>query len=523
MKLEQIIQWIYLHRRSLVIVTIVVIPLLLLLNFFSSHAFVNVTIKTNITNAPITTYGSSPGGTEKVGGTGLLLITRDTTSLIVSSGEYVKTETKLELPWYGFASVDINLARDRNAEKVAFASLYGSDTCASYNKRLESLLSYKCINPPSLLQYQVSDRSTWTNKALAKNVTYPNKVAQPYLGGLLGVSVYDRGDESAPQPIIYTTDTGASIAYDMPEGIDESSLISAEIFTSSTHSTDNRFVFVTANGAVYLGQPTGNKGGVQYVHFDPPKDYLKTPHKTLCQIIGDNAYCYSGSAPIGDSSGQLANDDTINVYGFDGKTISSTNLHTNLLLDALYVTDGGQLYGKNYKRVLYLKKEASGYVVNDVSQNADSATATDTLYYVQKGGLYRVDSEKAAHQVFYSENIDINSVYASDGKLFMLGTLSKSLDKRVYAYLLKSDDDVSPGSRIIDQLPTEPGQLPDVTFQDLVGNKLQIQLAVPYTKLGSNGGVADSNSVLNEKKQNVLNALSTRGITLGDLVISFVY
>lgn len=523
MKLESIVRWLYVHRKGALVALIISIPVIVVVQFFAQHSFILVSVVGASANEPVVTYGSTPSGTEKIGSTGLILVTRATTSIIVENGEQLKTEVALSLPWYGLAGVDVKLDQGRNADKVAFTSPYTSSTCATYSKRVESLLAYKCNNPPSLLQYQTAANTTWSNKPLATNMLYPGKIAQPYMGGVIGISVYPLGDESAPQPIIYTSDTGTSTAYDMPEGIDETMLAEAQIFTNYTDPTDNRFVFVTFDGTVYLGKPTGVKNGVKYARAEAPKDYTKTQHKTLCRIVGDKAHCYSGSAPRGDSDEPLTNDDTIRTYDFDGNTVAAIELKKSLVLGNIYVTNDGKVFGMQGKKLFAFERSGNDFRQTTITQNSDAAVALDTLFYVQKGTVYELDKDGASHQVFYSRNITVKSIYASDGKVFVLGSINSALSGQIHAYQLRDDTATDLGARIIDVLPAESGKLPAVTSQSLVGNKLQLELAVPYAKRSTSGGIADNITVLNQKKQAVLDALTDLGINPQDLEISFIY
>lgn len=521
--LERIVRWIYTHQKTSVILLVVVILFFIVVQFFTQNAIMVVNVNTPQQTTDITTSASRPEGTERVGSTGLMLIPRNTTSLIVSAGAHSKTEVKIAIPWYGVGSVDVNLVADRNAEKIAYMGMYGDASCATYSMRLASLLSYKCTNPPSLLQYVVSDTTDWGNKAVAKNMLYPGKVAQPYMGGVIGISSYALGDESAPQPIIYTTDKGEVINYNMPEGIDESSLSYVSIFSNTTDPTDNRFVFVTADGTVYLGTPQGQKGAVRYSKVTAPANYTKTPHKTLCRIATGYAYCYTGGAPVGDMSASASRDDTIRVIDFNGSVISSAELRTNLLLSALYVTEGGDIYGKSYKKIIALHKVGATYETNEISQNADDAVATKNLYYTQSGGVYEVNAQDVAHQVFYSNKIKSEFLYAAGGTVYILGKIRESTDERVYAYSLTSQENTTPENRIIDILPTEAGRLPGVIEQNFVGNKLLIQLAVPISKTQKQSGIGITNTVFNEKQQVVRNELTALGIDTSTLDIRFTY
>ncbi len=522
MKLENIIRWLYEHRKGAGISIIVAIPVVIFIQFFASNALIVVSVDTPV-KGDVVTYGSTASGTDKIGSTGLLLISRSVKSIIVASGEHLKTEKKLSLPWYGFLAVDVRLERDKNADKVAFASPYSYDTCATYSKRLDSLLAYKCTNPPTLLQHQTSDTVAWANKPVATKMYYPGKLAQPYMGGVIGISVYARGDESAPQPIVYTTDTGEHIAYDMPEGLNEATLLQSEVFANYADPSDNRFAFVADDGTTYIGKPTANKGAVDYVTIPAPKGYTETPHKTLCRLTSEKVYCYTGSDPIGDSTEPLTNDDKIRVYDFEGNITESTELQASLGLSGLYVTNSGTIYGRQFKKLLSFTKQNDSYKVEEVSQNVDSAAGSDTLYYTQKGGVYKISPQGVAHQVFSSKKVSISTLYIADGKVFMLGTLKESTDKQIYAYTLRDDDNTTPDKRVIDILPTEPGQLPSVTTQDLAGKQLQLQIAVPLNKASAGPGIGDSDSVLSEKKQAVINSLLAQGVPINELDISFIY
>lgn len=516
----QIVNWITTHVRLVIWLTILFIILSIIYSFIAKNAFIIIDPVGNAKGQKLTTYISNDAETKKVGGSGLIVVPRDTKSLIVTTGSNQKTQLPLNIPWHGFITKTVDFTISKNADKIAFSSLFTS-TCVTYSPRLQSLLSYRCSRPGTIMQYQTPPTGSWRNIAVAKSMNYPNSTARPYLGGVLGISPsYPDDSEALASPLVYTADDGSATAYNLPSDLNNESVEEAVVFTNQQDPFEKRFVLVTSDGAVYLGKPGEKKGSVTYDKFPSPINYDASPHQTVCRLSGDNAYCYQGQSLSGDGDVKKT-DNIITQYSFEKGIIGTAPVDKSLRLDNLYITDNGSIYAKVFKKLLRLKKVNSGYIATEIAQNIDSGSAGGSMYYVQDGDIYQVRPDDTANLVFHSDNIVSRTVFVTDGRVYILGAIKDSGDTALQAYVINGQDNTNPGKRIIDLLPTASNQLPYAVSQQLVGNKLQVGLVVAIAR--SPGETGTPVSEIDARKQAVLNALTTRGINTNDLSVTFTY
>lgn len=518
--MQNTIQWLINHRRGLIIAVVIFCVIAAITAFFSANAFVNISAKTNLDTKDITVYTSSDAETKKIGAPGLHIVSRATKSLIVSAGEYSKTQSRISIPWYGYADIAIDLARDKNAVKIPFYSTQ-PDACTTYSQRLESLLQYKCRNTTTLVQYQTPDSGLWKNSAVASGFMFPNQSAKPYAGGILGIA--DNGvrstDDEAPSPLAYVADDGKFHYFNAPAGVDSTELGRATLYTNTIDSADKRFVLVTSSGVVYLGAPMGNSDTINYHKFESSHKYTQPQYQTLCEIRNDNAVCYRGEAAYGDTPADASPEiEVISTFSFDGKEISSVRAQKPALLDSFHVTSSGKMYGKYQKKLVTFDVANDKYQTIELSQNIDAIAVTDTAYYTQSGDVYKVDSNTTSHQVFHSPRADIKTLISADNTIIGVGPLRGESTTTLHAYQLQDDDNMNPGSRIIDLLPTAPEKLDGVTYQNLVGDKLVLGLAVANSKKSTNGNATRA-SEISAQRQKIVEELENIGVDPSKLTL----
>lgn len=521
-QISKIISWIITHKRASIVLFLLVIAVLSVYSFLSSNAVIVVTPGESSLNMKITTFASTDAGTDKIGGSGLMFVARNTKSLIVTTDDERKTQIPLDIPWFGYLEVKVNFVMDKNADKIAFDSIF-SPTCVTYSTRLRSLLAYQCSSPSALMQYQTPKSSTWRNIAVASSLYYPNSTAKPYNGGLLGIAPTQADSpELTTSPLVFTNDSGQTLYYKPPDDLGNDSFDRAVVYTNPRNPKDTRFVLVSGDGSVYLATPTGSQGAVKYSKFSPSVEtYSEVPHETICRIAGDDVFCYQGRIQAGFKTSKKT-DDVISHYSFEKGHVDSVSVGQSLSLENLFVTNDGKIYGKQYKKLLRFTKTNDRYRTTEIAQNIDSGSASDTsMYYVQNGDVYLVNDTNAAHLVFHSDNIMVKTVFVADNQVFLLGMVNNSNDKSLQGYVINNEDNTSPGKRIIDLLPVASGQLPYTVSQKLVGNTLQVGLVVTIAKIPGDDNTPVS--VIDERKQAVLNALKNQGIDTNHLTVQFTY
>lgn len=512
------------HKRQLILLIILSVPLVFAVNLFTTYAVINVEVSAPFDTKSVVTYAASGKPTQKAGNTGIMIVPRTTTSLVVAQGDYIKTESKLDIPWYGYTAKKIQLRKDKNATKVAYKSTIGAQ-CATYNPTTDSLAYYRCGSATNLVAYKTPINKIWNNVEITK-FYYPSNYAYPYMGGVIGLSYSDDIDEKSPGDIIAYDGNGRSNVFNAPEAIqDKSKFNFSSVFTNTNNPTDNRFVIVTVNGDIYIGTPNGGKN-VEYYRIAAPSDYNSDYNQTLCSLTDMDVYCYRGKTAYGDISpsfdfSKVAGSQIVH-YSYLNKSVDTTNFATDLFaINQFQSTASGDLYATYYKELYRFENKNGKYNIVRISQNASTIAASDKLYFTQDKGIFAVDNTdtSTAYQVFYSKNVIPRSLYAVSGKLFIIGSIPGD-DSVTYAYQLNSDNDTQPGNRAIDILPMASSELPGAYLNDLVGERIFVMLDVNSS---SNPAQPIKPAEIDAKKRQIIQKLSLYGSTINANNIQFAY
>lgn len=519
--LNNTIYWILTHKKRLIIFAILVIITVVCSNLFTQYAVVNVDVTASFDAKNITTYAVSGKPTQKVGKVGMMIIPRATTSLIIAQSDYIKTESKIDIPWYGYIDKKIQLRYDKNATKVAYKSTLGA-RCATYDPDKDSLAYYRCTNATNLVSYKTPPNAIWSNVEIAK-LYYPSDSAYPYMGGVIGLSYTDDIDEKSPGDITAYDGSGKMTALNAPDRLqDKSKFNFSSVFTNTNNPRDKRFAIVTVNGDIYIGAPISGKN-VDYYRIAAPIDYNSNYNQTICSLNDTDVYCYRGKTAYGDISANFDfskyTGSQVVHYSYATKSTDTTKLSKDLFaIGQFQTTTRGELYATYYKELYRLVKTNDTYTIDRISQNVDTIAAGDKLYYLQDKGIFAVDNIDltTSYQVFYSKNVIPKSLYAVAGKLYIIGSIPGD-ESMTYAYLLGSDDDAQPGNRAIDILPIASKDLPGAYLNDLVGQRVFVMLDLNVTTS------KPTSAEIEEKKRQIVQKLSLYGSSINASNIQFAY
>jgi hypothetical protein len=490
------------------VLLIIVVPIVV---FFYSNALVYVSVDTAAKDT-ITTYAVSGDKSDKVGEAGLLTVSRGTKSLLVTAGDNVKTQTNINLPWYGIASKNIKLAPDQNADKVAYLNA-ASSACASYDQASGQLLGYLCQRYSPLVTYETNSND-WANKKLA-DFTFANAQVLPYLGGVIGMSVSEAQSSILPR-ISKSTASVASVAADghvstlaVPDGLDSENAVAARLFTDTKDASDSHFGIVDLFGNIYLGTLSADKKSATYRQIDAPQDYSYRYNQTACSFAGSTVYCYRGLSANAASAGTATKTQPqIIKLSFDNDAVDTYSLSEPGVIDGFYTTTSGNAYATVGKTVYALNQHDKVFTATSLTEAADTVAAGDNLYFVQSNGVWQLDPATGdTHQVFYSPNITIKSVYPVSGKIFLLGTTKHGGDA-TYAYALTDQADTTPGKRTIDLLPASTDDVDGLLGSDFVGDKLLLK-------------VAASDYDNSAKKDGIFQAVQALGVSFDENNVTF--
>lgn len=516
------IEWIFSHKRRVLWLTILIVILLSIFHFVTTYAVLLVKVESSSAAKNIVVYASSETKTTKAQNFGMTIIPRDTKNLIVTSGDYMRTQTKITIPWYGIVEKKVSLKQDRDADKVAYNSTQAA-TCASYMPSSDQLAYYSCTNPKALLSYQAPESGRWATKKIA-NLYYSSNPVRPYLGGVIGISHTPSSDVRELGDITVVTEAGKTVPYEIPAGLLQEDLINTRIFTDRNNPTNKRFVLVNPAGEIFIGTPTSGTQ-VDYDHIAAPPKYSKDRNETLCVLTDTHTYCYRGPSAVGDVPKSFdfnsVTPSQILSYSFDSKSSSVTDTAEKFFaINGFYVNRDGKKYIRKDGALFRLVQQGGKYISEQIAQGVSTAVGGDTLHYVYNNGVFVVDPNDptTSYQIFYSPKIFPKAIYTIGDKVFMIAT-RKGSDTVTYAYQLNNSLNSAQSKRLIDIVPIDKSQMRNTYFSDLVGDRMYISLSL------SNRSPSREQFDLEfaQKKENILNYFNSYDVSVDESKITFGY
>lgn len=510
MTIEKAVHWLIAHWKLVILLSILGTVLYIAYGLAATYAVINVQISGDIKNLPLSVHASSDSKTEQVGSSGLVIIRRDTKSLLVNAGGRIRTQTPITIPWFGYLEKRVSLVADRDAEKVAFRSATQSE-CATYAKTLEQLLYYDCNNPSSLTRYLARPTGPWSEQVVAK-MSFSNDTAMPYLGGVIGITYTKNTEPPTPPDITYVTSEGRLNGLNAPLEMDEDLVSASTVFTDN-NPTNNRFVLVGGSGEIYLAEPDRNFKNVEYKKISAPAKYNQDFNQVTCSLSDATVYCFYARRGIGDMPDKfdwesIAKPSIVRA-SFDDDSVERSDINAPIAtMNKFYATSGGDLFILNNKRLDYLKKSSGGYTLDEVSQNVDSASGGGkNMYFAQDGGVFVVNPQTLdSNQVFYSQNVYARAIYQTDSDTFIIGFTGGD-DSYTYAYRLL--DRENPTDRLLDKLPFDTKDVDYVLTNDLVGERLYVRVYTPFRP------PASIDKLDTETLSKIKNSISTHLFSIG--------
>lgn len=477
---------------------------------------ISLDIPSTIKKDTVQVYANHDIKSTLINNSGISIIPRNTKKItVVTKNQQMRTISEITIPWYGAVEKQIKLNLDENADKIAFrSSLY--NTCASYDAINERLLSFACFGQSGLTYFNTSGRD-WLNSLVTK--IYLNGQVHPYRGGVIGISaIYDGNPLSLPPPIQYISASGAIRNYKLPDDIADSDISNQpRIITDPSDSLNSRFILIK-NGDVYLATVNAEES-VSYVKIPAPSGYNNNHNQTICTFKASNVFCYRGTnvshdydSPSKDQKVPTsAFKPTILQASFETSNTKSFNINVNML-DSLYVTTNGLLFGKDYRTLLYLNKSDNTYTSREISNDVDDAQADSSIYYINDKSILTYNTTNATStQIFRSTNVLPKFLLPVGGKLFFLGYVNNDKNRTyTYAWVLNREIDRNYGNRLIDKLPSF-SSIDKEGDVDLVGKNINI--TVQYNGPGIN-------NYIQQQKQLTLEYLKISGINTADLILT---
>lgn len=183
--LGKLVRYITGHKKRFFLSLIAGVCIVALIIVWRSFALVVITVddKTNTPGSAMYYHDNTASPVYILGN--IAFVPHDTRSIIAQKTGYIQTETPINIPWYNATKVTIPLINDKNATKVSYASTL-SNPCATYNQSSDSLLSYSCAEPITLIRHDTSGEY-WKNSPVGTMQLLPISTVS-YGGGVLGFS-----------------------------------------------------------------------------------------------------------------------------------------------------------------------------------------------------------------------------------------------------------------------------------------------------------------------------------------------
>jgi hypothetical protein len=452
---------------------------------------------------------------------GLHIVKRTASAASVSAGN-TATSTALRLPWYGFKHAHLALKLDTNADKLAYKSSLRS-ACGVYSEALERVSQYSCTSPRVLSVYNTPLDNHWLVDNIAE-LSYQRQAFTQYQGGLIGLAI-DPSNENSSASIQAVSAEGASANYPLPNGMqclitacalksdnlklsELQSYPSIQFFTDTKDQTNTRFAIAASDGTLYLAQT--NQGDVSYRKIDAPKEYNPHTQQTKCDVNKEKVYCYRGLAD-NPSNGQVSSKDTptsLYIYNFNSNEEESYKLRDNLSVNFFGITSQNKIFYKEKNTLTHLQLDQKKPREVVVAKNIDKVSAGGSAYYTYSGGVYKVENETLnTYQVFHSDHISPQQLTTTKDSVVILGYAPQNNSTTTYAWKLNNQENLTPGLRLIDRLPSAPSSVAFATT-DLVGSRIYIQVPMDRSK---------PLSYIKEKQEEVLQNLRESGIDTSEL------
>ncbi len=467
-------------RRPIIVLVVFGSLAAFFIHVFTTYAIVNLEIASPSQTQSVTLHAVTGKEIKKVS-SGLAIVPRGTKAMIASSGVNMKTQTAIDIPWYGFATKKISLKPDKNADKIAFKS-FSKQTCPLYRPTTDTLTHYDCTKESVLNEYNAPSSGEWASRVVYE-IDSLVKPISPYMGGY--VSIADQSEHDKPRALYIraVSEKGELSSYEVPPGLPKEDLVNSRIYSDAYNLKNNRFVIVSRLGDIYIGTPTGGQK-VEYHTIAAPSDYDPSHNQTLCRLNDETVYCYRGHWRIGDIpqgfNYDKVTDSQMMIYSFANSSEYTLKLTSNIaMIEDVHVTAKGEIFGRDSQYLYHFAKVGNEYEPRKISVYPTAVGAGETIYYVHDNAVYTLDEKdpSIAYQVFYSANVIPTSIYAVDGKVFILGTNPKNTSV-TFAYKLLDEQNLSPGKRLIDILPDMTPGNPLFYSSDLVGDRINFSLNI---------------------------------------------
>lgn len=457
---------------------------------------------------------------------GFYFIRHDTSALKASTNNY-STIKNITEPKNG-DTLTINLYRDKNATKYSSAN----PGCFTYSKKTDRLLSYNCTKPTQLSEY-VSSGSMPNNKSIATIAQIDTNVytIKPFQGGVTGIRMPRFVANIPTNKFLFKIDeNGKESTSSVPDNITQEQLNATNVITDTTTESNDSILLVSKQNSSLFYKDSISNTTNSYKNYKLPDNFSPTFDALSCQLLATMAYCYYGpNSDPSDSQTQTQHrtnekKGTIVTVDFSDETPAAQTytIADSTPLDTLSVTQGGNLYGMSYRDLMSIELSGSSATLKPFVVDSGSVSTSDGIYFVRDNSVYKYDDTKnESYLVFHSDKLRISTVTSLNGETFVNAYTQEGSGQRIHTYKINDEPNMTPGTRLIDVLPLDFKDSPDISDMDYYKNNLYIRVKVTVKKTGRSTGL--DQAAFNESKKRIEQLLKDRNINTETLTINYSY
>lgn len=381
------------------------------------------------------------------------IVSKNSSALRVDAGNYSTLKELPELPLVGIETIEVNIYKDKAAEKYTDNSL----GCTAYDKHEDIMLSYVCGKPDHLTRHYrpVNPDDRWSNEIIASLGSEHGSIfsIEPFQDGALGLYVPRNVVIESGLLLFTVSANGIKQELRIPESLPQGSLGATSIVTDTVTPNAEHFLLVNKrDGEVYLADTIDGQT-VSYKKHSLPEDISNVFDTLSCQLHNLMAYCIYGqpSGPPDSEAHDKYYDEerAAVVLAIDFSNTTPTErkyiLADTAPVDNLHVTKSNTLFVTAGSDIFRLYLDETQATRKIYSSSIGPVAAGDGLYFIRNNALYKVDDiTDESYLIFRSNNLRLSNIDEIDGELFINAYIDGRGDKRLFTFKLSNSVNTAP-------------------------------------------------------------------------------
>ncbi len=424
-------------------------------------------------------------------------------------------------------STTVNIYSDRNATKYSDSSL----SCITYTKDTDRLLSYNCIQPKQLVEYKSVSNTMPGNVSVATITQQDTDIysIKPYDGGVIGIQIPRLHTVQTNQFIFMIDNDGTKTTGNVPDSIDQSHLGAMNILTDSTSSNSNFALTSKSTGKIFFSDNKPQQT-TTYKEYTLPDDFSINSDSLICTLVDTTVFCYYGPSShphddienptldIKEKDGSLLSIDfisetpSIKRYGVDKKNP----------IDSLFVSQNKQLYAMSKENFSVIDLKDNRATVRPYISEPSSVSVGNGLLFIRQNAVYKYDdTTKESYLVFQSPKLNLSSITEVNDEIFINAYTKNNSGERIHTYKINDEPNNNPNPRLIDVLPLDFDESPDISDMSFYKNNLYIRIKMTISKTSGSGRI--DQTAFEQAKQRISKILEEKSVDIDNINIHYLY